>query len=243
MKPTWTVLDEHETMRRVRDERLSLARFGDGEIKLCRGGSCKTQTADPVLAKRLRNILKADEPRCLVAVPNIWGARETKPFWRSYRDGVNAQFYRPGAVYGSSFVSRPDSAPWINSDAYWGLVRSIWQDRSVVLVTGSKKGRQFLDSGMLSNASKVCAAVDVPRQNAWSAHDRLLDEASDMASVLVDPVVVLALGATSTVMAYELARRGIQALDLGHMGLFYREWLHGRTGTKPPELLSNEDAC
>lgn len=240
----WTVLDEYETMRRVRDERLSLARYGDGEIKLCRGVSCKLQTYDPLIAKRLRNILKAEEPRCLVAIPNIWhsGKPPPKKFWVPYQSGPNTSFYYP-VTYGSSFVSRPDSAPSINTSAYWGLVRSIWLSRPVILVTGAKKGRQFIESGMLNNAGQT-HLVTGPGSNAWIAYEPMMAAVRQRHRDINDnALVILALGPTATVMAYHLAKEGIQALDLGHMGVFYRNWLEDREVQPSNAILQQwEDA-
>lgn len=229
---TPVVLDEYETIRRVRDERLSLARYGDGEIKLCRGADCKPQDHDHEIAKRLRNILISDAAHTLVAVPNIWSGvvPAAKTIWRAYREGANAQFYKPGKVYGSSFVSRPDSAPHINTDSYWGLMRSIWVGRDVVFLTGAKKGRQFLHTGMLSNARNL-AVVHGPQHNAWGHYRDLMERVRSKVEGLVDPLVILALGPTATVMAYHLGKEGIQALDLGHAGVFYRNWLEQVTAS------------
>jgi hypothetical protein len=39
--------------------------------------------------------------------------------------------------------------------------------------------------------------------------------------------VLLCLGPTATVMAVDLCARGIHAVDLGHLGLFYKKHLRG----------------
>lgn len=227
-----SVLDEYETLRRVRDERLSLARYGDGEIKLCRGASCKPQAFDPSIQKYLRLILRDAGPKVLVGVPNIWSPPSPLPvakekFWRQYRTGYNASFYSAGAQYGSSFVSRPDSAPWIDRPNYWALARSIWQGRPVIFVTGAKKGMAFVDHGLLDNAASI-DVVRGPRTQAW---DQCGSIAADMVSRDTaqrragrDPLVILALGPTATVLAGTIGgREGMQVLDLGHMGIFYRD--------------------
>ena len=48
----------------------SLARYGDGEFKLCAdGGGIKSQVGHPELASRLRAILR-ESGECLVGIPN-----------------------------------------------------------------------------------------------------------------------------------------------------------------------------
>ena len=103
------------------------------------------------------------------------------------------------------------------------MVRGIWQDRPVLLVHGSEKGLRK-EHGFLGNAASVQLLQSVAR-DAWADHDRLMDECVRWASISPkqQPLVVMALGATATVLAHDLTLCGIQALDIGHMA---SSWLH-----------------
>ena len=222
------VLDEHATIAAALQGR-SLARFGDGELKLCRGAGIKSQEAHPGLARELRAILRAPPGGpCLVCIPNI-GAVGLSPkelFWRSYRKpGVTRLF--AGQPYGSSFITRPDSAPWIDTPLYWGSVRQLWRDRDVVLVRGSGKS---LRPGELDGAGRVADLI-APRQHAYSAVDDLFAQLSQEKRL-----VLLCLGPTATVLAFRLAAVGVQALDLGHLGMFLRKRAEGE-----PMIVTDED--
>lgn len=206
------VLSEVETIQAAHEGR-SLARYGDGELKLALGRDAKSQRGNPELAKALRRILAAPPSPCLVCIPNIESATPKAEFWAQYRDARYVRMYS-APPYGSSFITRPDSAPWIDNPAYWGAVMDLWHGRDVVLVRGSSKSLTAAD---LSAASHVEEIV-VSRQHAWDDYDALRARLDGERRR-----VLLCLGATATVLAFELARAGVQALDLGHVGMFLRK--------------------
>lgn len=213
------VLGETETLDRVLAG-ASLARYGDGELKLCRGGPIKSQAADDALGHRLRAILH-DSGECLVGIPNIRSETPKVAFWGKHALGF-AEFLsdRP---YVSSFVSRPDSAPWIFTAEYWAKVEQLWDGRDVTIVRGS--GKAFTPQ-MLESARSV-REIMAPRQHAWSSYDSLLAEIGTPERVL------LSVGPTATVLAVDLCARGVHAIDVGHMGAFYRRWVNGLRVSDP----------
>ena len=122
MKSYPSVLSEDDTLRLVLDG-CSLARFGDGEFKICNGSSIKSQSYHPKLARRLREILTIDTG-CLVGIPNIYSATPKASFWNPYTKYASFLADRP---YASSFITRPDSAPWIDTVDYWEQRRRCWR--------------------------------------------------------------------------------------------------------------------
>jgi hypothetical protein len=207
------VLSERDTLAAVR-EGLGLARYGDGEIKLARGRDAKSQHGDPVLAKALARILIAPPNNCLVCIPNVASPTPKAAFWTPYGEKQVARLYDPHRVYGSSFITRPDSAPWIDTPDYWAAMIDTWRGLDVVLVRGSSKSLTAADLG----AAKSVREMVVSRQHAWDDYGELL------ATLMGESRrVILCLGATATVLAWELAAYGVQALDLGHVGMFLRK--------------------
>ena len=56
-----------------------------------------------------------------------------------------------------------------------------------------------------------------------------------------DHLVIIALGATATVLAYDLTLDGYQALDLGHIDIEYEWFLRGaKTAISIPGKYTNE---
>ena len=216
-----SVMGEWSTLVEARGGR-SISRFGDGEIKLALGRSAKSQAGDPKLALELKKILRAPTGPVLPCIPNIGGPPGPKEaFWSQYRQGRYVSLYASHGVYGSSFVTRPDSAPGIDVPDYWAAVREIWHGRDPILVRGSTKS---LVAGELEGAASVHEIVG-PRQHAWTERFNIYHEvlALTRAPEARKRPIILCLGATATVLASWLAIDGRWALDLGHIGMFLRK--------------------
>lgn len=207
------VLSESETLDLVCSGR-SLARYGDGELKMCEGSSLKSQVHHPVLQQRLFDILKAPGD-CLVGIPNIRSETPKAAHWGKHM--VYSRLLQEGRSYVSSFVTRPDSAPWINVPDYWARLESLWIGQPVTLVRGSSKSLIAED---LIGAGTVTEII-APRQHAWAEYAALL------ARVGTPTRALLCLGPTATVMAVDLCAKGVHAIDLGHVGMFLRKQRRG----------------
>lgn len=215
------VLGESETLDRV-IAGASIARYGDGEFKMCRGSSIKSQRSHPVLRERLRAILK-ESGECLVGIPNIRSDTPKADFWGHQAHNANLLSERP---YVSAFISRPDSAPWINTDEYWARLQSLWIGQDVTLVRGSGKS---LTADDLIGAGAITEII-APRQHAFAEYDAIIDRIGTPQRAL------LCLGPSATVMAVDLCAKGIHAIDLGHVGMFLRKHRRGE-----PMWVAEED--
>jgi hypothetical protein len=215
------VLNEMDTLASVVGGR-SLARYGDGEFKMCyAGGRIKSQGADPMLTSRLREIL-GDSGDCLVGIPNINDCLENNPseqkkaFWTKHLRFDALLSDRP---YVSSFITRPDSAPWIDTDEYWAMLECLWKGRDVTLVCGS--GKSFTAERLMEWGAKSVREILAPKQHAWSEYDSLLERIGTPERALI------CLGPTATVMAVDLCAKGVHAIDMGHMGMFAKKHYAG----------------
>ncbi len=206
--PYPSVLSERDTLDLVRAG-MSLARYGDGEFNLCRGYGIPTQPYDQQLSASLRSLLN-DSGMCLVGIPNIKSATPKADFWRRYENTTN--LFTPERRYASSFVTRPDSAPWIDTPDYWQAMESLWVGLDVTLVRGSARSLTAADL-VGANVTEIIA----PAINAWASYDELLKQ------IGTPKRAILCLGPTATVLAMDLYTKGVHAIDLGHVGLFLRK--------------------
>lgn len=216
------ILTEYDTIKYLLKHKCSIARYGDGELKLCLGRSAKSQTADKYMGKMLRNILKSDNPKCLVGIPRVfsrkvWSSPEKKQFWYKWSNPKVMGLYNPKKLYGSAFITRPDAAPEIYNQDYFKLVKKLWEGKKIILVQGEYQ--RFNKSKTLLGNSSLLYTVCEPRRDAFTVLDEIISFIST--NYEDNMVVVLSLGPTATVLAYELSLLGVQALDLGHMGQFY----------------------
>lgn len=193
----------------------SIARFGDGELRLAAGQSVGHQQALPNLVEELRHILRNDT-RCLVGVPYIGHASPKADTWRHYmlKDKI-IDLFNPEKKYYSAFITRPDSAPWINTPIYWNSVAELWKGKDVTLVCGSNKGFRV---GEMEREVKSLRFIKTLPEQAYQDINDIEKE------VIKTPnnITLLAVGATATVLAHRLAEKNMQALDLGHLPMFMR---------------------
>ena len=213
---TWpTVLDEFETVSKVL-EGFSLARFGDGELKMIYGAGYSREHGNPAIAAELYDVLGEPHERCLPAIPTL---DEQGPKYRNwlrhqqrFEDVLDLS-----RVYGSAFVSRPDSSPWIDNVEYAELVSSIWASKRAAVVC-ERKGSMFSAVRM---RAKQTTHIECPRIGAY----RVIDDLERAVMDLRPDVAVLSAGPTATCLANRLSARFVHAVDLGSAGGFLRRLL------------------
>lgn len=193
------------------------------------GGAAISQKADPDLAVELRVILSRYDG-CIVGIPNF---RRTpnQATWAKYAAGEFRDLFGQD-LYGSAFITRPDNAPWIDTPEYWAKVRALWQDQHVALVAGNQKS--ITQDMLRATGATTSAFIECHERDAFEQVDWLEEELRG--SALSGRLVLLCCGATATVLAARLARRGIRALDLGHIGMFMKH--AGMYSLAPGALIS-----
>ncbi len=103
--------------------------------------------------------------------------------------------------------------------------KEIWKGKHVLIVEGDKTN--FGDGNdLLFGAEKVSKLI-VPSKNAFSKYEQILTVTKDIISNCdkKNLVVLLAIGPTATVLSYDLANRGAQILDVGHLDVEYQWYL------------------
>lgn len=208
------ILSEHDTLEAAH-RGIAIARLGDGELNHAFGRKNVSQPADAKLAVEMRALLLEDHPNVLPCIPNVY-APGTKPTWRGYDTPEIRALYRD-RVYGSSFITRPDSAPWIDTPEFWKRVVDLWRGRDVTLVIGTQRS---LRADMLPEASDVRVIMGPSGQKGDGAYAKI-DQIEEEIGRPTGPVLIC-LGPTATVLAARLGRKGLWGLDLGHIGMFMR---------------------
>lgn len=195
----------------------SIARYGDGELNNLEGKKCVPQLIQPGLTEELRKVIAAKNPNCLVGIPYVdkrmpEGKQKS---WEHYMPRF-APFLNGKATYYSAFITRPDSAPWIGTAAYFDKVQSLWKGKEVALVWGGYRSL-YPDFLRKTGAVKVHSII-VSYEDAYAQIDDI--ERRVLATGVAK--VLLCAGPTATCLAHRLSLRGVQAIDLGHIGLFWR---------------------
>ncbi len=232
------VMDSEGTLRRVLAEGLSVARFGDGEFRMMRGGGIGFQRPDATLRRRLLEVAHTPAPRCLVCLPNIFGplsrftpqaAATLRRILLLQRPWI-AKTFAPTRLYGDAYVSRfyMDTLDRAQAERVVALWRQIWEGRDLLIVEG-RHSRLGEGNDLFSNARSL-RRILCPARDAWSAYEDILAAAKRHAP---GRLTLVALGPTATVLAHDLAQAGHQALDCGHLDVEY-EWMRMGATEKVP---------
>lgn len=205
----------------------SIARVGDQELSIALGpfldnkGGGKTQHFTDAMSIEMRRLLGGAKNvgNMLICIPNIFAERQsvnTSPKqddWLKWAGRQYTQFYDFRCVYGSSFITRTDSAPWIDRSEYWYRMRSIWAGKDVTLVWGGPESSSLHPDNL--KAARSVRSIIGPVRDAYNWIDELEREIGNDTRV-----IMICLGAAATCLAVRLAKKGIHAVDLGHLGRF-----------------------
>lgn len=219
-----TVWTEEKTIHHIIDNRASICRFGDGEFKLIIGERHKSfQDVNQELNDRMLEVLKSHEPNILIGIHPVRDFDRLGRIWHKFIIRIGPQVLAlldHDRCYPSMGAFRV--LPTDNEEAFIAriqLIKQIWQDRKVLLVTG--KGSRFTFEEELFNNATSTEFLYAPPKNAFAEYDSILNQILqyDKDEYLIMPV----LGPTATVLAHDLAKRGYQAIDFGQMPGTFRK--------------------
>lgn len=236
------ILDIENSLKKIKDERKSISRFGDGELDLIIGKNLKFQEHDEKLAKRLEKILTSKQDFCMIGIPDVINGfynltEESETFWIKNMERTRdtwLKYIDKNREYCTANLTRlyiryKDKS---NAGIYFSIMKEIWKDRDVLICEGEQTrvgiGNDLLD-GCKSIRRVIC-----PAEDAFKKYDEILNTLKQESK---DTLIIIALGPTATVLAYDLAKEGYQALDMGHFDIEYEWYL--RNATKK-EKISNK---
>lgn len=225
------IRNHEETIDEIMRSHSSVCRFGDGELDIIihKWGN-GFQPYDSLLDKRLKEILTTPKERVLVCIPRHFKETKgmvlySKNLWRFYivRNLIPLlDLLSPDITYYDTQVTRfyiPYKDKGETKKKYVEHLKEIWQGRDIVIVEGYQT-RSGIGNNLYANAKSV-KRILCPSVNAFEKYDILLEAV--FSNVPKDNLILICAGMTATVLAYDLANEGYQAIDLGHLDVEY-EW-------------------
>lgn len=222
------ILSIEETIKKIKQEKKSIARFGYGELDIMIGGEIGFQNKNEKLSKKLEEILKEKQDFCLIGVPDLINnldnlTEESETFWIKHMNKNRAiwlNYLDKDRTYCTSNLTRlyiryKDRS---NSGKYFSMLKEVWENRDVIICEGEQT-RMGIGNDLLDKCKSIKRII-CPSENAFDKHDEILATLKQQPK---DSLIIMALGPTATVLAYELAKEGYQALDMGHLDIEY-EW-------------------
>ena len=105
---------------------------------------------------------------------------------------------------------------------YVKKLKKLWENRDIIVVEGEKT-RNGIGNDLFNNAKSINRII-CPTRNSFEVYDKILN-----AVLTVDKnnnLILISLGPTATVLAYDLSKLGYQAIDFGHSNVQYEQFLN-----------------
>lgn len=225
------VMNSIETMNTIISEKKSVSRYGDGEFNLLLNENIKFQKKDEGLRKKLLDVIidKDKNKECLICIPyamcSLRGfTARSSFFWLNYfaqkRKRINSFLSNDVKYYDAQitrfYINRKNKQ---DSKSLLKLWKSVWNNRNVLVVEGSKSRFGVMNS-LFDNAKSIRRII-CPSENAYKCYDEIFQSVLHTTDF---DICILALGPTATVLAYDLSKEGIWTIDSGNMDMEY-EWM------------------
>ena len=134
-----------------------------------------------------------------------------------------------GDAFISRFYMRYNDKSKEKNAKYVSLLKKLWDNRKIVFIEG-ENSRLGYGNDLFDNAKSI-ERILCPKLNAFEKYDEIIDYITK--NVDKSKLLILALGATATILSYDLSNMGYQALDLGHIDIEY-EWFLMKATKKEP---------
>ena len=225
-----TIKPGEETIDKIIKERCSISRFGDGEFEIIAGKARPIfQQPDSALADRLKEVLNSNCPNHLLAIADNYGSIDkfdnaAAMAIREYMTPEVRERHIKLLDYNRTYYDAYLSRPYIlykdkeHAEKRFQHLMKIWEGRKVVIIEGDKT-RMGVGNDLFHNV-KSLRRIIAPSENAFLRYDAILQAACKLDKKVL---FLIALGPTATVLAYDLAAQGFQAVDIGHVDVEY-EW-------------------
>ena len=228
------ILGIEETIEKILNG-YSISRFGDGEFFLMTKEKEFTfQSLDNNLIDRLLEVFNSKEEKLLIGIPKVFDKKdlnlrteESKQWWKNYLIDHRKIWYKyidfekiyANTNFTRNYMGLKDKT---TCKQYFDSIKNIWNNKDLLIIEG-KYSRLGVGNDLFDNAKSI-ERILAPNENAFDKYEKILNRAKlENQSKLV----LIALGPTATVLAYDLYKLGYQALDIGHIDIEYEWFLQG----------------
>lgn len=228
-----------DTVNEIIISRKSMARFGDGEFAIMSGGQRHGfQKYDDRLSKMLIDVMDSDDDGFIIGIGDTFGnlesyndhaKQEIRAYMTEERRIQIMSFLKMDKIYANAYITRPYAMYSDNSgdgpNKRFKNLQRIWDSRDIIFVEGCET-RLGVGNDLFSNANSI-KRIEAPATNSFEKYNDIL--AATICNANKDDIILIALGPTAGVLAYDLYKKGYQAIDIGHLDLEY-EWMINGTG-------------
>lgn len=234
------VLNTDDTLDLIINHHYSISRNGDGEIDIMLGESIPFQKYDVRLSQLLKEAIVYQGDKYISAIPNIFKSvnrfnPKAQFYFQRYLKLKRWNYYRLARAerYGDTQISRfyIDYVDKSNSTKQVEKLKQIWSGQKVLLIEGAES-RLGVNNDLFDGCA-LLHRILAPSENAFSVYDQIKQSVLAVANNY--DLILLALGPTATALAYEFAKQGLWAVDIGHIDIEY-EWFLMKADHKVPVI-------
>ena len=248
------IKNTEETLLYILSKKCSVSRYGDGELNQCwKVSHIGFQSYNQALTTRLKEILfksKRNDNNHIVCIPysyinTNYMTDEAAFFWNNltlkHKLAIIPKL--PARQFYDTQCTRLyiDYKEKSKTAYYYDLWKKIWNKQDVIIIEGSAS-KLGVGNDLFSNTNSL-KRILVPEKNAFDVYESILSTAKKHCSK--SNLILLAIGPTATVLAYDLAALGYWAIDVGHIDIEYM-WFKMNATKKVPiegksvnEVLAN----
>ena len=234
-----SVMSIDETLDELMKTEKSLIRFGDGEFNIMNGYSIAFQEYNEELARGMKEILlTANQEEMLLCMPEVFKAFKgefpldynSEIFWKKELDRYADFFqeYCQSKTYGSAFISRPYIYSKDKTRAFdqFEKMKQLFEGKDLLIVEGATS-RSGVGNDLFDKANSIKRII-CPSHNAFSKIQEIKENILEHSE---GRLILLMLGPSAKVLAYQLTQQGYRTLDLGHIDSEY-EWMQMKAETR-----------
>lgn len=237
------IMNCDQTINYILKHKCSIARYGDGEFDhIFQRKSENYQKMSDNLSKDLEKVLDdKNNKNLLICIPKCLNTtkecnKHAHDFWiewgkkeNHHQKIVNMIRMHTGKnyVFGDSQITRP-YIDWVSdkrAKRIFPKLKKLWNNRDIIIVEGEQT-RLGIGNDLFSN-SKSIKRIIVPAEGAYESYLRI--KQSILNNRTNDELIIMAIGPTATILAWDLSKLNIQALDIGNIDIEYEWFLQGAT--------------
>lgn len=221
-----------DTIDKIIIDKCSVSRYGDGELGLIYGKDIGFQNYSEDLSLKLKNIIKSKSKNHIVCLPNVFDSLDhfnnsARIFWKEYVRYRRNSIYKiidMKKIYYDAHITRlyMDFDEKDKVEKRFNRIKQIWNNREVIIVEG-ETSRLGVGNDLFSNTRQI-ERIICPSKNSFEEYNRIIQEIKKHEK---SKLILIALGPTATVLAYDLSKDGYQAIDIGHIDIEYEWFLMG----------------
>ena len=117
-----------------------------------------------------------------------------------------------------------------NIHKYIKMLKKIWNSKNILIIEG-EKSRLGMGNDLFDNAKSIKRII-CPSINAFHVYDKIIKKVINLNE---KRLILIALGPTATILAYDLHKLGFQSIDIGHVDIEYEWFLRNCTRIIPIE--------